>query len=730
MLVAYQAGDKGEARRRLHQACALLTGREWTASQEFARSLVLRTSTAVADPGRPLVVRLEQLYRPSSSSKSSFRVQVLLLHGRTPKRTPPIKDFGVRESASSDLTDSPFSFTLDAKDVKEGNYKLGVVVLEGDTPTRRITMPLFLIRDFEAIRRDVEKRLEAVSGYESLKATIRYPFDLAKQVNLGLNEPGPHDIRAGVRRSQTLLVDLEEGRDPLTGMTGDRTRHYWFEEAGEILPYRLYVPKDYNGESAYPLIVALHGGGGSENTMIGGPRSPMKTLAEKHGYIVAAPSGYRPFGGYGKSFDKAKDPDLFRMTRLSEMDVMNVLKLVREEYRVDPKRIYLTGHSMGGNGTWRLGAKHADVWAALAPVSSGQATPEGFAQAEVAVGESIINLSREPYDFEAIRRIPVFVCHGALDPRAPVDHARRMVSVMGDLGMNCAYFEKANGTHAMMEPSRPMIFDFLNRVDGKRDPKAIAESLKGFLQRDAAAPVGEDGVALEDFEARVFTDKAGRSIPYRLFIPKDYDPAKKYPLVTFFHGKGRKGTDNRKQVTLGSKLFAHPENQRKHPCFVLAPQSPPDSGWRQEFADKRRPVDTALDIIDALEKEFSIDTSREYLTGQSGGGTASWCSLLKYPDRFAAAAIVCAGIDFTPEEMPEIAERFKTVPLWLFHGEVDQLVPVERSRMKFKALKAVGGNVRYTEYPKVRHNSWDHAYVEPDLVDWLFGHARKSMEKQ
>jgi predicted peptidase len=137
--------------------------------------------------------------------------------------------------------------------------------------------------------------------------------------------------------------------------------------------------------------------------MLGRPL--MRELAEKHGYIVLAPSGYAPYGGYGKPFDEERSPLLARMTRLSEMDVMKTLELMCPEYKIDNNRFYLMGHSIGGNGTWRLGAKYAQNWTALTPIASGQATPEGFVHAKVARGDAYLGL-RKPYDFDAINISP------------------------------------------------------------------------------------------------------------------------------------------------------------------------------------------------------------------------------------------------------------------------------------------------------------------------------------
>jgi predicted peptidase len=129
---------------------------------------------------------------------------------------------------------------------------------------------------------------------------------------------------------------------------------------------------------------------------------------------------------------------------LSEQDVMIVLALVHKEYHVDENRVYLMGHSMGGGGTWRLGAKYPESWTALAPIAAG------------ARGFGTTNLV-------SIKHIPVLVCHGDADPIAPVAAARALVSSMKELGMTYEYFEKPGGTHAMVAPSLPKVFDFFGR---------------------------------------------------------------------------------------------------------------------------------------------------------------------------------------------------------------------------------------------------------------------------
>jgi predicted peptidase len=713
---SYAAGKKDEGRQALHHAFVLLKGGEWTPREDVAHSLVLYADEAVTDPDGPLIGRLEQLYRPAGKLESPLRLQVRLLNAKTPLKSPPVKELGTFETASTALIDQPLSFDLDVHDVAEGPYALGVEVSVDDEPLRRISTPVFLMRGLEEAREEMEQGLEGVSGHDSAKATIRYPFDFALRVNQGLREPRIYDFRDGVRRSRELLASLEEGDDPLAGAVGDQTRHYAFDEAGEIMPYRIYVPTRYDGKSPFPLIMALHGGGGDENTMIGGHDSLMKELAEERGYIVAAPLGYRPYGGYGKALDAKQNPDLLRQTRLSELDVMNVLAEVCAEYNIDERRICLMGHSMGGNGTWRLGAKYAENWAALAPISSGQATPKGFSTGRVS--PNLTEIVTPPYDFEAIRHLPVLVCHGVLDPRAQIENARAMVAGMKELDMTHEYFEKPDGTHAMVRVSLPRVFDFFDRHAGGQGSESTSDAAPA-QQEDA-----EGEPTADDFEPRRFTASDGAAMSYRLFIPKDYDPERSYPLVLHLHGGQKRGNDNRRQATLpGARGWLREEIQAENPCFVVAPQCPKDAYWgRQDMPEEfvaQMLLPAVFELLDALEKEFNIDKAREYVMGHSMGGAGTWAAITMQPRRFAAAVPSAGHND------PERASEIVHTPVWVFHGAKDDKIDVENSRAIVKALREAGGDPKYTEIPDLGHDSQRAVFVETEgLADWLFGQRR------
>jgi dienelactone hydrolase len=111
---------------------------------------------------------------------------------------------------------------------------------------------------------------------------------------------------------------------------------------------------------------------------------------------------------------------------------------------------------------------------------------------------------------------------------------------------------------------------------------------------------------------------------------------------------------------------------------------------------------------------------RVYVTGISMGGFATWETLIRYPEKFAAAIPVCGGGDVSH------ADRIKNIPIWAFHGANDSTVPVQCSRSMVEMIERAGGHPRYTEYPGVGHNSWDCAYAEPELLSWLFSQKRLS----
>ena len=235
----------------------------------------------------------------------------------------------------------------------------------------------------------------------------------------------------------------------------------------------------------------------------------------------------------------------------------------------------------------------------------------------------------------------------------------------------------------------------------------------------------DDEAWKEMLEKHTYADKDGNKLPYRLLKPEDYDPQKKYPLVLFLHGAGECGTDNKAQLKNSVVEFTKEENRKKRPCFLAVPQCPSMKvGW-SDFRSKtpgKAPSDAArlaLEIVAELQKQYSIDPNRLYITGLSMGGYGTWDIITRHPDMFAAAVPVCGGGD------PSKAEKIAKLPIWVFHGAKDPVVPPARSREMVEAIKKAGGEAKYTEYPDVQHNSWVKAYQDADMMAWLFEKKKK-----
>ncbi|HEV3143296.1 MAG TPA: prolyl oligopeptidase family serine peptidase [Gemmataceae bacterium] len=224
-------------------------------------------------------------------------------------------------------------------------------------------------------------------------------------------------------------------------------------------------------------------------------------------------------------------------------------------------------------------------------------------------------------------------------------------------------------------------------------------------------------------EKREFAGAGDGKLLYRLMKPENYDSKEKYPLVVFLHGMGERGDDNDAQLKHGVAEFAKPENRKKYPCFLMAPQCPVTTTWSNfgmEFKKEPTPaMRLLLEAVPALVKEFSIDDKRIYVTGLSMGGFGTWDAIVRMPDLFAAAVPICGGGDV------KTAETIAKLPIWVFHGAKDTVVKPERSRSMVEALKKAGGDPKYTEYPNESHASWVPAYKDAEMFAWLFAQKKK-----
>lgn len=205
----------------------------------------------------------------------------------------------------------------------------------------------------------------------------------------------------------------------------------------------------------------------------------------------------------------------------------------------------------------------------------------------------------------------------------------------------------------------------------------------------------------------------GTATRYRVYVPPA--SAARLPLILFLHGVGESGTDDVLPTTvgIGPAIVAAPE---RFPAIVVFPQASRGYGWRGFN------LDAAFAALDDVERELDTERERVYVTGISMGGYGTWLAALEQPQRFAAIVPICGGLDRNSGLTPAgAAKRIADIPQWVFHGDADNVINVEESRVMVQALRDAGADVRYTEYAGVRHNSWDRAYAEPALLPWLLG---------
>jgi len=284
------------------------------------------------------------------------------------------------------------------------------------------------------------------------------------------------------------------------------------------------------------------------------------------------------------------------------------------------------------------------------------------------------------------------------------------------------------------------------------------------IENDGDKDVSE--AVLKLYEARMF-----EGVPYRLLKPIDLseNPGKKYPMILSLHGAGGTGTDNVRNLREQNQVLAEEALRRKHPCFVVVPQSigfwrtpamsphytdesiakmPAD--WKDTVSRHRKrlqsPEGACLDrvflLLDALAKEFPIDIDRVYVLGHSGGGFGTWTAVADQPNRFAAAITSAGWLGPWFD-----ANAVKDVPIWSFQGAKDKTSQVSMGNSTFERMKAIGANMKFTEVANIGHGvggvafrytgdskentgvtkyASDRCDKTADVWDWLFSKKRET----
>jgi poly(3-hydroxybutyrate) depolymerase len=243
------------------------------------------------------------------------------------------------------------------------------------------------------------------------------------------------------------------------------TRTYVLADTNEVMEYAVFVSTKVDTAKPCPLVIGLHGLGTPPAAWL----SRITDAAEKAGYIVAAPTGYSLTGWYGANAG-GRPVGITNVGALSEKDVMNVLDLMRKEFNIDERRIYLAGHSMGGAGALFLGIKHKEIWAAVS-----------------ASAPAIRTNLHTPVELEQATEMPFILIHGDADTAVPVEQTRGWAAKMRALKMTYEYREIRGGTHASTLPlGAPFTFKFFDRYPKVKSRDRVDQRLQPFDLRGAA----------------------------------------------------------------------------------------------------------------------------------------------------------------------------------------------------------------------------------------------------
>jgi predicted esterase len=420
---ANAARNYSEAYKDMQHAIVLLKGAEWTPGRAWTTALALKADHSILEPGQSVALTLKQSFKLDEPLKEQPYATVYLTPFYAEQPRTVLKTF---DHLDTDFSAKPMEFTVRIPNVPDGAYRLAMEFTDlgsKNVPVRvlRDVMPGVAATRARIAKLDPKKAPELPSAEGHLAR-----IEQADQGEFG-DRITKVDCNYELNQAKRLLADIVIGKDPFTRQYGDLQKSYRSAVDSSLQPYRIFIPSSYDGRKPYPLIMLLHGMGGDENSMFDLYGSgAFEALAEKHGYIVACPKGREPTSMYRGA---------------AEQDVLDVMADVRRAYKVDPNRIYLTGHSMGAYGTWSIAIDHPEIFAALAPISGGG---DVAAVAKTA-------------------RIPQLVTHGDNDPTVPVDNSRVMVEALKKAGAEVKYTEVPGGNHVSVAvPAFGPIFDWFD----------------------------------------------------------------------------------------------------------------------------------------------------------------------------------------------------------------------------------------------------------------------------
>lgn len=500
--------------------------------------------------------------------------------------------------------------------------------------------------------------------------------------------------------------------------------------------YSLHLPASYDEKVSLPLVIVLDtdaSGKVSERLAATNTKSEFSD-----GYVLLV----------------LKDtPDL------SPDDTIAVIAKVRSEYSIDDTMVF--GVSVAGTQTLLdvIAKKYDVLFAATQELSPGQ------------VDEFVKSM-------RATKRGKIY--NGALKARNVYTNVLQSPSLTlaFDGSQDTVWSSSAAGEknlvvgfphtvvvsrYRITGPSPVRSFCIDTSEDGKEWHKAVtienntARKAEGILPSIAANYIrlstNEKKLELAEFEvyaelavsrefrAELFVSSDGFKVPYRLFVPQNYDELESLPLVVFYHGSGQRGVDNMQQLGLtkgeGAVVWALTENQLRNPCIVLAPQIPPKALWRDQDVMKANE-----ELLSDIKRRYpKTDENRIYGTGLSIGAEGLCNMSIKNPELFAALHLVAGGPNNPVGGGPAVEEtvipnvhRFAAIPMWAMQSWDDSVRPIALTTRMIDEYRTLGYNPRYTVYlPGVTlqaanstHASWMYAYEDPRVPEWLFAQDKRN----
>ena len=428
----------------LAEGTALLQGKAWDERQRFVASLTVEADRLVLEPHQELSLSLVRIF-PTDAEKAFTEpptVTFLVAPAGRPRGDAKGKGAMGPITLSERIPIGEAQAGAARKlTLEDGVYTIIARIESGGQLVADITQPLYAVSDFSDSLAQLTKQVAEIkaSGDAKVKAvaalvtTPEFQIQRLRPLNKGRSEVAINPIDE-LDLIEARLAALARGENPYAAERGEVERAYRAAD-GSLIPYRLYIPKSYDGKTPRPLVVLLHGTLGDERTFFSDLYDPatVKNEAERRGYILASVNGRSRFSNYR---DAAGD------------DPLDVAAAVMRDYQVMPSRVYLAGHSTGGIGTWAVAARKPELFAAIAPISG----------APPVQGDALDAL------LEKIKPLPTLVVHGAKDGIVPPDLSKQMVEAAQKAGLQVTYLEVPNADHlTVIGASFATVLDFFDK---------------------------------------------------------------------------------------------------------------------------------------------------------------------------------------------------------------------------------------------------------------------------